>query len=141
MTSVATSPARSPFVTHIFVPLTTYSSPSRTARVRIACTSEPHSGSVIENAPRSSPVAIRGRQRSFCSSVPWRISMFATIKCVLMIPESVIQPRGQLARPRRIGEQIEPEAAVLLGDRDPEDAQLLQSLDDVVGEDVVVLQL
>ena len=62
--------------------------------MRIACTSEPHSGSVIENAQRISPVAIRGRKRSFCSSVPSRISMLATMKCVLMIPEMLIQPRA-----------------------------------------------
>ena len=34
------------------------------------CTSEPHSGSDSEKAARSSPVAIFGRKRSFCSSVP-----------------------------------------------------------------------
>ena len=59
----------------------------------MACTSEPHSGSVIENAPRISPVAIRGRNRCFCSSVPSRISMLTTMKWVLMIPEMLIQPR------------------------------------------------
>ena len=49
------------FVAHIFWPVIAYSSPSRTARVRIAWTSEPACGSVIEYAKRSSPVAIRGR--------------------------------------------------------------------------------
>jgi hypothetical protein len=61
--------------------------------VRIAWTSEPHSGSVIENAHLSSPVAIRGRKRSRCSSVPSRISMSAAMKCVLMMPDTLIQPR------------------------------------------------
>ena len=37
-----------PFVAHIFWPVIAYSSPSRTAWVRIACTSEPAWGSVIE---------------------------------------------------------------------------------------------
>jgi hypothetical protein len=52
---------RSPFVAHIFCPVITYSSPSRTARVRIAWTSDPACGSVIEYAKWSSPVAMRGR--------------------------------------------------------------------------------
>ena len=47
--------------THIFWPVITYSSPSRTALVRIACTSEPACGSVIENAARISPEASLGR--------------------------------------------------------------------------------
>ena len=59
--SSMTAPARSPFVAHIFRPVITNSSPSRTARVEIAWTSEPACGSVIEYAKRSSPVAIRGR--------------------------------------------------------------------------------
>ena len=54
-------PARSPFVAHIFWPVITHSSPSRTARVRIDWTSDPACGSVIEYADRISPVAIRGR--------------------------------------------------------------------------------
>ena len=54
----------------IFEPLTTYSSPSRTARVRMPFRSEPAPGSVIAIAPISSPLAMRGSQRCFCSSVP-----------------------------------------------------------------------
>ena len=50
-----------PFVAHIFWPVITNSSPSRSASVRIAWTSEPACGSVIEYAECSSPVAIRGR--------------------------------------------------------------------------------
>ena len=57
-------------VTHIFWPLMTQSSPSFLARVEIAWTSEPRPGSDSENAARISPVAIRGRYFSFCSSVP-----------------------------------------------------------------------
>ena len=51
-----------PLVSHIFWPLITKSSPSRTALVRIAATSEPRSGSDMENAPRTSPAAILGRK-------------------------------------------------------------------------------
>ena len=50
-----------PFVAHVFWPVITNSSPSRSASVRIAWTSEPACGSVIEYAECSSPVAIRGR--------------------------------------------------------------------------------
>ena len=45
------------------------------ALVLIAATSEPQPGSDIENAPRTSPVAIFGRYFFFCSSVPCWISM------------------------------------------------------------------
>src|SRR6266540_162671 len=51
--SSTTRPARSPFVTHIFVPVTTYSSLSRTARHWMDCTSDPAPGSDIESAARS----------------------------------------------------------------------------------------
>ena len=59
-----------PLVIHIFWPVMTKSSPSRTALVVIALTSEPSAGSDIENEPRTSPVAIRGSKACFCSSVP-----------------------------------------------------------------------
>ena len=65
-----------------------------TALVLIAATSEPSAGSDIENEPRTSPVAILGRYFCFCSSVPCRISMYATMKCVLITPETLIQPRA-----------------------------------------------
>jgi hypothetical protein len=41
-----------------------------TALVVMACASEPDPGSVRQNAATSSPVAQRGSQRCFCSSVP-----------------------------------------------------------------------
>ena len=50
-----------PLVSHIFAPSITYASPSCTARVLIAATSLPRSGSDIENDPRTSPSAISGR--------------------------------------------------------------------------------
>jgi hypothetical protein len=88
----ATTPARSPFVTHIFVPLMTYSSPSGTALLRRACESLPESGSDREKAPRISPVAMRGSHWAFCSSVPKRLTRFDTIVCVLSTPDRDIQP-------------------------------------------------
>src|SRR4029077_2202339 len=68
--SSITIPERQPFVTHIFWPVITYSSPSRTAVVRIAWTSEPAWGSVIESDARTSPEASTGSRRSRCGSVP-----------------------------------------------------------------------
>ena len=59
-----------PLVMNIFEPLITYWSPSRTARVRMPFRSDPAPGSVIAIAPISSPRAIRGSQRLFCSGVP-----------------------------------------------------------------------
>ena len=47
--------ARAPLVMNIFEPLTTNSSPSRIAVVRIAATSEPASGSVMPRQPIFSP--------------------------------------------------------------------------------------
>ncbi|MGX1403700.1 hypothetical protein RKD40_001313 [Streptomyces ambofaciens] len=81
-------------VSHIFWPFRTYSSPSRTALEEIAETSEPSAGSDIEKAPRMSPAAMRGRKWSFCSGVPCCLSMYATMKCVLMMPDTDIQPRA-----------------------------------------------
>ena len=68
-------------------------SPSRTAFDLIAETSEPHSGSDIENAPRTSPVAIRGSSRAFWSAEPCCEIRYATMKWVLTMPEIDIQPR------------------------------------------------
>jgi hypothetical protein len=58
-----------PLVIHIFVPESTQSSPSRRALVRMAPGSEPASGSV-GRAPNTSPRAIGGSHRCFCSSEP-----------------------------------------------------------------------
>ena len=38
-------------------------------------------------------MAIRGRNRCFCSSLPSRMIMSATMKWVLMMPDTLIQPR------------------------------------------------
>ena len=62
-----------PLVMKILEPLSTHSSPSRTAWVRIPCTSEPAPGSVMARAPTASPLTIFGSQRSFWASVPWWI--------------------------------------------------------------------
>jgi hypothetical protein len=88
---MATS-ATDPLVIHIFVPLITQSSPSRLARVRIPAGLEPKSGSVSPKQPMASPVAIRGSQVVFCSSLPnFQIANMAREPCtdtMLRTPES-----------------------------------------------------
>ncbi len=88
----ATIPARSPLVTHIFVPLITYSSPSRVARHWTLRVSLPASDSDSERQPRSSPVAMRGSHRSCCSGVPFRMITLAAIVWVFTIPDRDIHP-------------------------------------------------
>ena len=81
-----------PFVIHIFEPFSIQSPPSRRACVRIEPGSEPASASVSPKQPISSPVCIRGSQRSFCSSEPHRqIANMASEPCTetaLRVPES-----------------------------------------------------
>ncbi len=60
------------FVVHTLAPVTTYSSPSRTARVRMEVVSVPASGSVTPNAMWSSPDATRGSTWATSSGEPWR---------------------------------------------------------------------
>ena len=59
-----------PFEMKVFWPEMTYSSPSRTARVRMPCRSLPVPGSVIAMAQTVSPATMRGSHFFFCSSVP-----------------------------------------------------------------------
>ena len=68
--TIATS-ATEPLVIHIFVPVRTQSSPSRTAVVRIDPGSEPASGSVRPKQPISSPAAMPGSHCWRCSSDPY----------------------------------------------------------------------
>ena len=94
LTSTNTRPERSPFVTHIFWPLISYVPSSCFFALALsAWTSEPISGSDRLNAARSSPVAICGSHFWRCSSVPYFISRYEPMKCVLTIPEIEIQPR------------------------------------------------
>ena len=84
---------RWPLVTQNLVPLTTHSSPSRSARHRMAPVSLPASGSDSEKAARNEPSHIRGRNRWRCSSVPNRPIMVAPILCVLRMPARDMKPR------------------------------------------------
>ena len=59
-----------PLVMNVFEPLMTYPLPDFFAVVLMPCRSDPAPGSVIAIAEISSPDAMRGSQRFFCSSVP-----------------------------------------------------------------------
>ncbi|MCY1225205.1 hypothetical protein D9M72_373950 [compost metagenome] len=61
-----------PLLMKVLLPLMTYSSPSRTAVVRSAFTSEPPPGSVMATARICSPAQMPGSHFCFCSSVPRR---------------------------------------------------------------------
>ncbi|BCO35865.1 hypothetical protein MHEC_22980 [Mycobacterium heckeshornense] len=71
-----------PLVVNILEPLITHWSPSRTARVVAAATSEPHSGSVKPNAMVMSPFIAPPRIRSFISGVPTARMIDATMRVV-----------------------------------------------------------
>jgi hypothetical protein len=58
-------------VFHVFSPLMTQSSPSRTAVVSMWVASEPCFGSVMPKAKPPVPSSILGTHSAFCSSVPW----------------------------------------------------------------------
>ena len=89
----ATIAARSPFVTHIFVPLTTYSSPSRVARHDDVARVAPGVG-LREREAAAQLAGREARQPSLLlllGAVLAR-SRYAAIVCVFTIPESDIQP-------------------------------------------------
>lgn len=92
--SSAIRPERRELVIQVFAPLTTYASPSRRATVVVACRSLPPPGSVSAIVARTEPVAILGRWRCFCSSVPYSSRSLATTVCPPIAPARLIQPRA-----------------------------------------------
>ncbi len=82
-------------VVHTFCPVTTHSSPSRSARVASEARSEPAPGSLKSWHQISSLRTIGGRKRSRCSSVPWANSAGA----------ARFSPSG-LSRPRLYGREL-----------------------------------
>ena len=137
----ATMSARSPLVTHIFVPSITYSSPSRTALHERLRVSLPASDSESDRQPRISPVASRGSQCCFCASVPWCTIEVRGDRVRVDDARQRHPAVGELLDHADVGEQVEPEPAVLLGDRDPEQPERLHLLDDGGRELVGVLHL
>ena len=81
-----------PLVIHCLEPLSTQSSPSRLAFVRMPDGSEPKSGSVSPKQPIRSPAAMPGSHCCFCSSEPnFQIGNIASEPCTetrLRMPES-----------------------------------------------------
>ncbi len=85
--------AMPPFVIHIFVPDRTQSSPSRRACVRMPLGSLPKSGSVKPKQPMSSPAAMGGSHRFFCSSVPYlQIGHIDSEPCTLTALRKPLSP-------------------------------------------------
>ena len=96
------TPATEPLVIHILRPSSTQSEPSRSAWVRMPAGSEPWSGSVRPKQPMTSPAAMRGSHRCFCSSEPKRwMAYIASEPCTETserMPESAASSSRQ-ARP------------------------------------------
>ncbi len=67
---ITATSATVPLVIHILVPFKVQPAVVRRAVVRMAAGSDPASGSVSPKHPISSPAAMPGNQRSFCSSEP-----------------------------------------------------------------------
>ena len=76
-------------VVHTFWPVSTHSSPSRSARVASEARSEPAPGSLNSWHHTSSLRTIGGRNRSRCSSVPWANSAGAA----RLSPSGLSRPR------------------------------------------------
>ncbi len=92
-----------PFVMNVFEPLSTNSSPSRTAEARMPPNaSEPLSGSVIAHAPTLSRVSSGSAQRSRCSGVPFLIALPARF---IDTPIAVTRP-GQWRQNSTIGSSV-----------------------------------
>jgi hypothetical protein len=92
--SSAISPDRRALEIHVLEPLTSRSLPSGIAVVDMFCRSLPPPGSVSAIVARSSPLAIGGKYRCFCSSVPNSVSSLATTVCPPIAPARLIQPRA-----------------------------------------------
>ena len=137
----ATTPARSPLVTHIFVPSRMYSSPSGVALHRMACVSLPASGSDSENAARTSPVAMRGSQLLALLVGAEPLDQVGRDGVGVEHAGERHPPVRQLFHQPGVGEHVELEAAVLLGDARPEDPERLHLLDHRLGVAVRVLVL
>jgi hypothetical protein len=94
-TSSVIRSARPAWVIQVLAPVTFQFSPSRTARVRREPRSEPASGSVKTAVGMISPAVMAGRNRCFCSSVPWAMISSAAISERVPSDPVPIQPRGQ----------------------------------------------
>ena len=112
-------------------PLSTYSSPSRTAVVRIAALSDPDPGSVSAYAASHSPVASLGRNRCFCSSLPASLIPNEPSSCTAMIRPLVAQTFDSSSIITSVISDALADPAVLLVVQHPEEVVLAEHLDHV----------
>ncbi len=120
----------------------TYPTRRRGARsCACACRSEPPPGSVSAIVARSSPVAIFGRYRCFCSSVPKSSSSLATTVWPPIAPGQAHPAASQLLGDQRVAGRADLRLAPRLRDGQAEDAQLLHLLDELLRVGVGVLEL
>ena len=107
--------------------------------MRIAAGSEPACGSVSANAPIHSPVAMRGRYFCFCSGVAERDDAGrADPGVVADHGRKTVIGLAHLFFDGAFAREVEADAAVLLGDRQAEKAELARFLQEILG-DLVVL--
>ena len=135
-------PAWPALVMNRLEPSMTQQSPSRRAVVRVPPASEPAPGSVSPYAPRTVPLAIGTRKRCFCSGGAGEVERPAAERGVRRDdePERAPDPADLLDRDR-VGERVEPRAALVLGDRDAEPAELADAPHDVDREAPLALVL
>ena len=119
----------------------TYSSPSRAARQEMLRVSLPASGSDRESAPRRSPEASDGQPALLLFLVAVRHDQRGRHGVGVDDAGQAHPAVGQLLDDADVGQQVEAEAAVVLGDGDAEEPELAHLLDDLGREPVVVLQL
>ena len=112
---------------HIFEPFSTQSPPSRLADVRMWFGSLPKSASVSPKHPITSPVAIFGSQRCFCSSVPnFQIGNMQSDPCDAHERAEARIPRLQLEACESVADGVRAQASVTLEvhAQEPERAEL-----------------
>ena len=137
----ATMPARSPLVTQALVPLTTYSSPSGIALHEMLRVSLPASGSESERAPRRSPAAMVGQPALLLLLGAVRHDQGGRHGVGVDDAGEAHPPVGQLLDDADVGEQVETEAAVGLGDGHAEEPDLAHLRHQLRREPVLVLEL
>ena len=126
--TVANTIARSasvPLVMKILLPFRTYSSPSRTAVVRIAAGSLPASGSVSAKQPSIWPRASGLKYSSFCASVPnLRIGSQTSELLTDRITPLLAQTPAYLLDDEAVRKRVHAGTTVLLWDRHPSQSEL-----------------
>ena len=137
----STMEARSPLVTQALLPLRTYSSPSRSARHEMFRVSLPASGSESERRPPSFSRGHGGEPALLLLLRPVRQDHGGRHGVGVHNAGEAHPAVGQLLNDPDVGQQVETEAAVLLGDGDAEEAERAHLLDDRLGIGVGALEV